>query len=286
MTALDFIKDLIIATFSQIVALSAGLVVFGILLHLFSRFTFKSLENAFGRSGVYLFAWLGTPVHELGHALFCIIFFHRIVEVRFFEPDPATGTLGYVSHTWNKKNPWHLLGNFFIGVGPIALGCAVLLGLFYFLVPGSSGVWDSIVAGTSRIDSGSAFGDYFNVFSDSSLALSQHIFTFENLSHWRFWVFLYLAICVSSNIKLSWSDLKLVLSGFIFIALILLLVNLIAMLAGYGSDELIPFTASSLGTIYSLFILALFLAIIGFILTYSFSALYVKLRYGHLLSPF
>ena len=71
-------------------------------------------------------AWLGTPIHELGHALFCVIFRHRITKIEFFKPDPVSGTLGYVEHKWNRHNLWQVLGNFFIGVGPVILGCAVL----------------------------------------------------------------------------------------------------------------------------------------------------------------
>ena len=47
-----------------------------------------------------LFGWLGTIIHELGHALFCIIFRHKITEMKLFDPDPETGTLGYVQHTY------------------------------------------------------------------------------------------------------------------------------------------------------------------------------------------
>ena len=136
MTVLVFIKDLLLTTLSQIVSLFAGLFIFGLLIQFISQLTFKSLEKSFGSKGVYLVAWLGTPIHELGHALFCVIFRHRIEEIRFFKPEPATGTLGYVYHKWNPKNPWHVLGNFFIGVGPMVLGCAVLFALFYFLIPG------------------------------------------------------------------------------------------------------------------------------------------------------
>ena len=96
MPVLVFIKDIILATFSQIVSLFAGIFFFGLIINFVSQLTFKSLEKAFGRAGVYFVAWLGTPIHELGHVIFCILFMHKIVEVEFFKPDPAMGTLGYV----------------------------------------------------------------------------------------------------------------------------------------------------------------------------------------------
>jgi hypothetical protein len=285
MSALVFIRDLIVATLGQMASLFAGVFIFGLLIHSLSQLTFKSLERSFGRRGVYLVAWLGTPVHELGHALFCLIFLHKIVEIRFFKPDPVTGTLGYVYHKWHKKNPWHILGNFFIGIGPVLLGCAVLFGLFYILIPGSSQVWDAILVRTGEIAAYSV-GSYFEVWGQSALALVKLIFTPENLAGWWFWVFLYLAVCVSANIRLSWSDIKHSLSGLGCVVLPFLLLNFIALIAGTGSDVIFPFTASWLGAVYGVLILALVMALMGFIVIYVVAATIYGLKYRIVLKPF
>ena len=286
MSVLSFIKDLIVATFSQMASLFAGIFIFGLLIHFVSQLTFKSLERSFGRKGTYLVAWLGTSIHELGHVLFCLIFMHKIIKVEFFKPDPLTGTLGYVSHTWNHSNPWHVMGNFFIGIGPVILGCVALFGAFYFLIPNSSQVWDSITSKVNEVDSSYSIGSYFTILRGSALAMAELIFTIPNLTGWRFWVFCYLAICIASNIRLSLSDIKGALSGLGCIVLPFLLVNLIGLITGTGSEKLFPLTASSLGTVYSLFILALIMVFLGFILIYSLSAAYFKIKYRHLLNPF
>jgi hypothetical protein len=231
-------------------------------------------------------AWLGTPIHELGHALFCVIFLHRIVEIKFFKPDPLTGTLGYVSHTWNKLNPWAVLGNFFIGIGPVLLGCAALFATFYFLIPDSSRVWDSIIFKVGEMGEGNSPGSYLAAFQGSSLALVKLIFTLSNLTSWQFWVFVYLSICVASNIRLSPSDIKGSLAGLGCIVLIFLLINFLGLITGFGSEKFFPFTAFSLGVVYSLFILALIMALMGFIVIYAVSAAYYRLRYKTLLNPF
>jgi hypothetical protein len=285
MSVLLFIRDLIVATFGQMASLFAGVFVFGLLINFLSQFTYKSLEKAFGNRGVYLVAWLGTPLHELGHALFCVIFLHKIVEIKFFSPDPVNGTLGYVYHKWNKKNPWHILGNFFIGIGPVILGCAVLFGLFYLLIPGSSRVWDTVLIQANTLDSHSV-GSYLAVWGDSSLALVRLIFTVANLAGWRFWVFLYLAICISSNIRLSWSDFKHALSGIGCIVLIFLLINLIGLITGAGGEAYFPATAAWLGAVYGVLILALVMALAGFIIIYIIAAAYYRMRYRILLKPF
>jgi hypothetical protein len=286
MTVLVFVKDLLLATLSQMASLFAGLFIFGLLIQLISQLTYKSLEKSFGSKGVYLVAWLGTPIHEMGHALFCVIFRHRIDEIRFFQPDPSTGTLGYVYHKWNPKNPWHVLGNFFIGVGPMVLGCAVLFALFYFLIPGSSRVWDSISVSVGSIDKNSLIGSYFTVFRGSTLAIIKLIFNFSNLSLWQFWLFLYLSVCIASNIRLSWADVKGSFSGLGCIVLPFLLMNLIFLLIGYSNDKFFPFTFSSLGAVYSVLILALITALIGFVLIYLLSAAWYRLRYKAILNPF
>jgi hypothetical protein len=286
MTALNFIKDLIIATFSQMASLFAGIFIFGLLIQLISQFTFRSLEKTFGSKGVYFVAWLGTPVHELGHALYCLIFFHRIVEIEFFKPDPVTGTLGYVHHQWNRRNPWQVLGNFFIGIGPVVLGCALLLAVFYFLIPDSSRAWNSIMARVDELPNGYSVGTYFMVLGGSSLEMASSIFTASNLATWRFWVFVYLSICIASNIRLSWADVKGSLSGLGCLVVPFLIINLVALIIGSASESFFPFTASSLGVVYSLFILALIMVIMGFVLIYIVSAAYFRLRYRSVLNPF
>jgi hypothetical protein len=286
MTVLLFVKDLVLATLGQMASLFAGFFVFGLLIQFLSQLTFRSLLNAYGSGGTYVVSWLGTPIHELGHALFCLIFGHRIEDMKLFKPDPNTGTLGYVYHTWNPKNPWHVLGNFFIGIGPIVMGCAVLFALFYFLIPDGPAVWDTIIGGAAVLEGGASIGSYFSVFGDSTLAIIRLIFDIANLSTWRFWVFLYLSICIASNIRLSWADFKHSLAGLGCIVLPFFLINLICLLTGYASDRFFPYTASIVGVVYSLLILALILAVVGFIIIYIISALYYRLRYKTMLNPF
>jgi hypothetical protein len=286
MAVLIFLKDLLLATLSQMASLLAGLFIFGLLIQFVSQLTFKSLERAFGSKGVYLVAWLGTPVHELSHALFCLIFGHRIESMSLFRPDPVTGTLGYVYHKWNPKNPWHVLGNFFIGVGPMVVGSAVLFALFYFLIPGSARVWDSINTSVSAVSRNSLIAGYFGVFLDSTLTIIKIIFTPASLSLWQFWLFLYLSACIASNIRLSWADFKGSLSGLGCIVLIFLLMNLIFLIIGYSSDKFFPAAVASLGAVYSVLILALIMALVGFVLIYLLAAAWYRWRYKAILNPF
>ena len=106
MTVLVFIKDLLLATLSQMASLLAGLFVFGLLIQLISQLSFKSLSRSFGSKGVYVVAWLGTPIHELSHAFFCVIFRHRIESMSLFRPDPT----GHAGIRLSQMEPEESLG--------------------------------------------------------------------------------------------------------------------------------------------------------------------------------
>ena len=97
-----------------------GLIV-GLSERLFSRLTGK-----FGRGVVMATSLVGTPIHELGHALMCFPFGHKIKKMCLWNPKAPNGVLGYVNHTYNKKNLWHRLGCLFISLGPIILGLGVV----------------------------------------------------------------------------------------------------------------------------------------------------------------
>src|SRR4030043_505558 len=81
---------------------------------------------------------------------------------------------------------------------------------------------------------------------------------------------------MTSNIRLSLLDIKGSLSGFGCLILPFLLINFLGLVTGLGRERFFPFTASSLGPVYSLLILALIMIVIGFFLAYFISAVYVK----------
>lgn len=92
---------------------------------------------------------LGTFIHELSHAIMCIIFGHRIDDIKLLkfnlnddqEQEGNKGSLGYVNHSYNPHSVWQLIGNLWIGLAPI-FGCALaILGLTYVLSPDTYHSW-------------------------------------------------------------------------------------------------------------------------------------------------
>lgn len=113
------------------------LIICGLVVAGFEKLFYKIVGGAFGYKTVMTTAIIGTPVHEAGHALMCLLFGHKIVEIKLYEPDTKTGTLGYVSHSFNPNNWYQKFGNLFIGLGPIFSGLGVITAIMFIAFPSS-----------------------------------------------------------------------------------------------------------------------------------------------------
>jgi hypothetical protein len=136
----------------------------------------------------------------------CLLFRHRIHRIVLFHPDPKTGTLGFVEHSWDRRNPWAVVGSFFVGIAPLLGGAAVMLGLGRLLVPGVFTVPDlPLPAGPGDTAGWTALGSGLAASVGTSL---RALFSPENLGSGRLWLFLYLALCVGSHVSPSPQDLR------------------------------------------------------------------------------
>ena len=128
LTFWGFIQKLLLTTLGQFLTIFWSVFfIFGLILYLLARMTRTSFVKSVGvNADMYFTGWLGTPVHEMGHAIFCIPFGHTITEMKLFTPKSDDGSLGYVNHSYNPRNPWHQIGNFFIAFGPIILGSFII----------------------------------------------------------------------------------------------------------------------------------------------------------------
>jgi hypothetical protein len=229
---LDFLKIVVYTTFSQLVWLLGLLFVFGLILYLLARFTRLVYVKTIGQKFDIVFTgWIGVPVHEIGHAVFCLLFRHRIVEMKLYSPNNTDGTLGYVNHSYNPKSTYQKVGNFFIGVGPIIFGAIVLYALLYYLVPNTNEVFSGIEAQSQALVKG-ARGEFAGLFSSlwaSTVATLGALFRASNFSDWRFWIFIYLSICVASHMELSPPDIKGAWRGLLTLVVFFLVFNLIVL---------------------------------------------------------
>mgnify|MGYP006983556598 FL=1 len=146
---------------------------------------------------------VGTPVHELGHALMCFPFFHRITKIRLWKPHPSDGLYGYVEHTYKKRNPWARLGNLFIGLGPLFSGLGVVVLALYLCFPAP---WQDYLTHTGElVYSGSVpirelFSGVFALFRGFPAAFR------DNWVRSLAGLLVILSVCL--HITLSWADVK------------------------------------------------------------------------------
>lgn len=204
-----------------------------LVLHWTERRITGGLMRIAGRWTVLLTGWLGVPIHELSHALMCVLFGHRIDKLVLFHPDPRSGTLGYVNHSWSRKNPLHVVGAFFVGIAPLLGGAAAILLLLHLLLPGAL----AVMAPALPAGPGDAAG--WSAMWRGLVGMLEHIvrvmFSPASLSSWRLWLFLYLALCIGSHISPSREDLKGSLVGGLAVFALLVVAGGIALAAGAGA---------------------------------------------------
>jgi len=192
-----------------------GLIIWRLNKTFFKLLGFKKGRRVFLATGI-----IGVPIHEFGHVFFCILFFHKIKEVKWFTPNSADGTLGYVRHTFKKRNVYQQIGNFFIGIGPLLFGSGaivLLMFLFFLLIPGAS---------MNNLGGSTSLAQYWH----SVWNVVETVFRPANLVNGWWWIFIVLASSIAMHMDLSWADIKGGLRGLLFISIILFIMNVILVL--------------------------------------------------------
>ena len=200
-----------------------------LVMQLLSNSIRKSLAKIFGIQGYIYLTAPGVMLHEIGHAVFCLIFRHKIVEMKLFSPE-EDGTLGYVNHSYNPNSFYQRIGNFFIGTGPIWFGVAVLSLISWLLLPNEMQI--------------------------------SNFFSLNFWGRWQSYIWLYLALTISSHITLSPPDFAGSVDGGIAIMATALMGFLLLGWCGDWENEIIEFLKnvflSSL-SIFSFIIILLFI---------------------------
>ncbi|MEO2076030.1 MAG: hypothetical protein ABGX20_11740 [Bacillus sp. (in: firmicutes)] len=233
---LSFLHILFVS-FLELLYLFGVIIAVGLVLGVLERYSNTYLIKAFGPRGVMLTAWIGTPIHEIGHLIQCFIWGHRVTRMKLLQLNSPSGVLGFVEHQYNRNSWYQQAGNFFIGLGPIFSGIGSIILSMYFLVPVT---YHAFVNEIHRhVTIGNLEFTFVKIITGAVLIICKTLFTVDNLFNPLFWIFLIIAICISSHIALSRADIEGAAKGLITIYFLLLLFNLIAAVFHMNSYGLI-----------------------------------------------
>ena len=186
----------------------------------FISFCNKCLYDACGDAAfgvVRLTGYIGTPVHELSHALMCLLFGHTITKMKVIHTDRRSKTLGYVEHTYYKTNLYHQIGNYFIGVSPILAGGAVVLLFVWLFMP------EMLAELTREMRSLVGLEDVPRVLGEAW----EILFEQANFTNVRYWLALLFSVTVVIHMEISSSDIRSGLRGLACLSVMLLVTDLI-----------------------------------------------------------
>lgn len=224
---LDYILNVLVASLIHLSILIVPILILGLIMHLVSKQLEKKTVELIGMKGyLYLFGWIGTSIHELGHLVFALIFGHHVSNVKLFSLDSKNPEMGHVQHSFNKKNWYQNIGNFFIGIGPILLGGISLFIVGFLLLDIN---FFKVINNSIDLATPSIFEVTKNVLTsvfDSMMNLIQQILQNNESPWWKFLLFFYLLFSIGGSISLSKSDIKGSFSGLMLFVLLVFIFNL------------------------------------------------------------
>src|SRR3989339_1402398 len=253
----EFLIVLLKSILIQLTGLFGIFFIIGFFQSILQQKTLENYQRSLGWKGILWTAWMGTPIHEMGHYFFAKVFHHRIDSVRIFEPNAESGNLGHVSHSYNTKSIYQKLGNFFIGAGPMIFGSIVLVIFLYFFVPNAKEIFNPL------------FASFHNPleFLTAIYESLKNLFAIDNISQWNFWLFFYLSLAVASHMAPSKPDRRGMWSGFFWIVLLLIIINLITLLLGVDITKYVLNLSQFLGLFVSIFFYGLLLSFLHFLIS-------------------
>lgn len=290
-----FIVIIFSKTFIDLFRLFGNIIIFGFILYLLSSMTRRIFAKTLGaKTELYITGWIGTPIHELSHALFCIIFNHKISDIKLFTT--KSDTIGYVLHSYDSRSWYQQIGNFFIGVGPIIMGTLIVYFLFLLLAPElkenifsvkidydkSAGILNMIYSGISNI-----FISILNIFSN----IIKNIMVSQSYKNIGFWIFIYLSISIASHMELSPADISHAWKGMLVIFAVSLIFNtllfIIKIIFNLEMPEyILLFVNKTLNIYSSLLIFSCIISLFNFLISYIILTPINFIKNRKLINPF
>ncbi len=225
---LDGILFAIQNTANLIFGIIGPCIVLIILIYVFARLLNQATQTALGRVYCVLY-FPGCVIHELSHAFFALIFGHKITKIvlvpSVFDPQPR------VEHRFNPRNIIHMIGAFFISTGPIIVSSALIYLLVRFLLDGDIfAPISEMNFSVNLIESEREILQLLTSLFDGTKKVIANLINPENFLNWRFYIVFYAGAVLGTAAELSWEDIKFGFFGFLFLLLIMFVLNLLLFL--------------------------------------------------------
>lgn len=297
----DFIYFVVIVlskTIIDLFRLFGSIIVFGFILYVLSSITRRIFAKTLGsKTEVYITGWIGTPIHELSHALFCIIFRHKINDIKLF--NSKSETIGYVLHSYDSRSWYQQMGNFFIGVAPIIMGTLIVYLLFMLLAPELKNnifempnlkykqMFNSEILSIIYYSISNIFIYTYNIFMN----IIKNFTLYAPFKSITFWIFLYLSISIASHMELSPADISHAWKGIIVIFALSLIINtfliFIKVFLKFDIPDSIYIFINRMLEIYNmLLIFSAIISLFNFIISYIILTPINLIKNGKLINPF
>ena len=145
--------------YMQILFFTAALPLgFGLLLYICNKTFCALVGTGWGRPILLGLHTLLTPLREFAHLVAAMITFHRVGDFCLLNLHDPDGEIGFVEHSYNRRNPIAVFGNYVFAVLPAAFGLALSAFVIFVFFRGSfAELSRSVVA---LVEAEAEFGDY------------------------------------------------------------------------------------------------------------------------------
>lgn len=222
------IKEGIYVSALTVMTLWGMIMIMGYLLAQIEKWNNKYIQKAFGWGGIVLTGCIGTVLHEFSHFIMCILFRHKIKQVKFFRPiqSKKDGVLGYVSHGYNPNSLYQKVGNFFIGIAPVIVGTVVIVWSMKICQPDSYQILFRLIKQLSSSGHYAIIDDNEKIVK-GVLKWVESLWSKPNLRMYPFYINLVVMYSISTHMSLSKEDLKGAWSGGILLVILLSLFEMV-----------------------------------------------------------
>ncbi len=277
-TVVQYFGQVILITLKIFFGLFFPIIFCCIILNVLSREQNRRLYYIGGWKALLVTAWIGTPIHEFSHYLFAVLSFHKVQDLKLFRPDPETGSMGYVAHSYQIDNFYQaVIGNTLIAVAPFFGGAGAIYLISSFVFPEFALFADHVprvyyltidnaLEWKSYLLFGKTAFHFFNFLYDT-------FFSPAMLRDWKLYVFLFLMLGIANHLSPSASDFRNFWYPITALLVTIALLNLFIYPLVKEPTTIILAASKYIFAFLPILYLAIFISALGLTITYVLSGL-------------